>query len=223
MEILLLTSKVTAKMKRKNPHAKCLAQRAYVLVPFPFLLFSGGFLLIASRKSVLKHLWCNKTACLNYNWSLSIGEVLFLLKFSGFFFFQITSISFSLKFSICSEFELLTKDPRKQSSGKSWSGIKVGTLWRRILKLQPIFAPDNGIPMEVYKDVHKIRKTQLSCDRTSYRIGEVNLTFPPTPRIGDVSGPSLSMKLTLQENAMGFPQAARNDISSQRMKVTFDF
>ena len=31
----------------------------------------------------------------------------------------------------------------------------------RILKLQPIFVPDSGIPLKFYKDVPKIRKNQL--------------------------------------------------------------
>ena len=32
----------------------------------------------------------------------------------------------------------------------------------RILRLQPILVLNNGIPLYVYKDVHKIRKNQLS-------------------------------------------------------------
>ena len=32
----------------------------------------------------------------------------------------------------------------------------------RILRLQPIFVLNNGIPLMVYKDVHNIRKNQLS-------------------------------------------------------------
>ena len=89
----------------------------------------------------------------------------------------------------------------------------------RILKLRPIFVLDDGIPL-VYKDVPQIRKNRLACGRASHtrcqQRSELEVSLQPA-RTEDVSGHSL------QREAVGFPHILRNDISSQRMKVTFDF
>lgn len=73
----------------------------------------------------------------------------------------------------------------------------------RILKLQLIFAPDNGIPLKVYTDMYKNQEKPAVMWLSKLhivppRIGEVNVKFcSPTPKIQDVSGPSFSKKIAL--------------------------